>query len=227
MSAGADELLERRGELEQAGDLLAAAREGAGGALLVQGPAGIGKSALIRAIRERGAAAGFTVLAARGAELEREFSFGVVRQLFEAPLAAAADGDRAALLAGAARLAEPAVGPLEPSVPTDASPSLDPSFAVLHGLYWLTANLAERSPLLVAVDDAQWADAASLRFVAYLAGRLDGLPVMLAVGVRPFEAGSAGPLLAALEAEPSARVVTPAPLSEAATDAVVRARLAS
>ena len=35
----------------------------------------------------------------------------------------------------------------------------DTSFAVLHGLYWLVANLAARRPLLIAVDDAHWADA--------------------------------------------------------------------
>jgi DNA-binding CsgD family transcriptional regulator len=223
----AEHLLERQRELRDAADLLSAARAGGGGALLVQGPAGIGKSALLRAIRARGEADGFSVLAARGAELEREFSFGVVRQLFEPVLAAAGDDEREVLLAGAARLAEPAIGQLEPAAPADASPSLDPSFSVLHGLYWLTANAAERSPLLIAVDDAQWSDAASLRFLAYLTGRLEGLAVMLAVGVRPFEPGSAGRLLAALEAEPSARVVAPAALSEAATDALVRARLGS
>ena len=44
----------------------------------------------------------------------------------------------------------------------------------MHGLYWLTANLAARQPVLIVVDDAHWADAASLRWLAYLAGRLEG-----------------------------------------------------
>lgn len=222
-----EDLVEREAELREAADLLGAANTGAGGAVLVEGPAGIGKSALIRAIRERAAGEGFSVLAGRGAALEREFSFGVVRQLFEPALATAKGPEREALLAGAAGLAQPAIGELDPAETAEASPTLDPPFAVLHGLYWLTVNLAEQSPLLISIDDAQWSDAASLRFLGYLAGRLEGLPVALAIGVRPFEPGSAGELLAALEAEPAARVLRLAPLSESGTEAVVRSRLSS
>src|SRR5215207_7564416 len=198
-------LLEREDDLRDAAALLAAAKDGGGGALLIEGPAGIGKSALIRALRERAPGLGFTVLAARGAELERDFSFGVVRQLFEPALAAVTDREREALLAGAAGLAEPAVGKLDgglASAPSSASPSLDPSFAVLHGLFWLTSNLAERTPLLIAVDDAHWADAASLRFLVYLAGRLEGLPAMLTIGLRRFEPGARGELIAVAVAPP-------------------------
>jgi DNA-binding CsgD family transcriptional regulator len=221
-------LLEREDDLREAAGLLAAAKDGGGSALLIEGPAGIGKSALIRAVREQAPALGFTVLAARGAELERDFSFGVVRQLFEPALASAADGEREALLAGAAGLAEPAVGKLDgglASAPSSASPSLDPSFAVLHGLFWLTSNLAERTPLLIAVDDAHWADAASLRFLVYLAGRLDGLPAMVTIGLRRFEPGAPGELIAALDAEDTSRVLRVAPLSREGTDALVRSRL--
>jgi DNA-binding CsgD family transcriptional regulator len=223
-----EDLVEREAELREATDLLGAANTGAGAALLVEGPAGIGKSALIRAIRDLAAREGFSVLAGRGAELEREFSFGVVRQLFEPALASTKGREREALLSGAASLAQPAIGELDPAATAvEASPTLDPSFAVLHGLYWLTVNLAERSPLLISVDDAQWSDAASLRFLGYLTGRLEGLPVMLTISVRPFEPGPTGELLAALEAEAAARVMRLAPLSEAGTDAVVRSRLSS
>ena len=217
-------LLERGAELREAAEVLNAAGSGAGGGLLIEGPAGIGKSALIRAIRREAEGEGFAVLAARGAELEREFSFGVVRQLFEPALAARKGAERDALLAGAAHLAEPAIGELAPPDAADVSPSVDPSFAVLHGLYWLTANLAEHSPLLIAVDDAHWSDAASLRFLSYLAGRLEGLPVVLTVALRPFELGAASKLVAALDAEATTRVVHLPPLSAAGTDALVRAR---
>ena len=221
---GVAALLERGAELREAAEVLSAAGSGAGGGLLVEGPAGIGKSALIRAIRRKAEGEGFVVLAARGAELEREFSFGVVRQLFEPALAARKGAERDALLAGAAHLAEPAIGELAPPDAADVSPSVDPSFAVLHGLYWLTANLAEHSPLLIAVDDAHWSDAASLRFLSYLAGRLEGLPVVLAVALRPFELGAASKLVSALDAEATTRVVHLPPLSAAGTDALVRAR---
>src|SRR5205807_2367922 len=63
-------------------------------------------------------------------------------------------------------------------------------FPALHGLYWLLVNLAEHSPLLVIVDDVHWADPPSLGFLLYLCGRLDGLPVLLAVAVRPAESES-------------------------------------
>ena len=80
MSAG---LYERDSELARVDALLAAAREGRGGMLLITGPAGIGKTVLLAAARERAGRAGVRVLAGRGGELERRFSFGVARQLFE------------------------------------------------------------------------------------------------------------------------------------------------
>ena len=121
--------------------------------------------------REREIAA----LSARGTELEREFAFGVVRQLLEPRLAAAPDDERAALFEGAAGLARPLfAGPSEA-----AGAPADPSYAILHGLYWLVANLASERPLVLALDDAQWADGASLRFLAFLLPRLAELPLAL------------------------------------------------
>ena len=130
----------------------------------------------------RGRAGRLRVLAARGGELEQEFPFGVVRQLFELPLAEAAGAQRSDLLEGAAGVAarllelpgaqvggrEMAVGP-------------EPPFAVLHGLYWLCANLAAAGPLCLVVDDAHWADGPSLRYLAFLLTRLDELDVICAV----------------------------------------------
>ncbi|HUO70596.1 MAG TPA: AAA family ATPase [Solirubrobacteraceae bacterium] len=228
ITGGEAVLLERGDELRQARTLLGQACAGRGSLLLVEGPAGIGKSALIRELREHAVADGCAVLSARGAELERDFSYGVVRQLLEPALAAVSAGERAALLSGAARLAEPAIGAFDVGVepePSAASPSRDPSFAVLHGLYWLTANIAERSPVLISVDDAHWADAASLRFLAYLAGRLQGLRAIVVVGLRRFEPGSPTELIAALAAEDTAHERRLAALSEAGTDALVRSRL--
>ena len=59
------------------------------------------------------------------------------------------------------------------------------AFVALHGLYHLTANLARRRPLALLVDDAHWADGASLRFLAYLGNRLSRVPVLLLVAARP------------------------------------------
>ena len=72
--------------------MLAAARVGDGRLVVVEGSAGIGKTRLLAEARALAQAAEFEVLSARGGELEGEFAFGIVRQLFEAPLAAATPG---------------------------------------------------------------------------------------------------------------------------------------
>jgi DNA-binding CsgD family transcriptional regulator len=204
-------LVEREGELELVERLLGEAAEGSGSLLVLDGPAGIGKSRLLAAAQERAEARGFQLLRARGGELERDFSHGVVRQLYEARLAACDEDERAALLAGAARLA----APLFEFADTGEARSDDTevAFATLHGLFWLTANITERAPTLVSVDDLQWCDRPSLRFLSYLARRLDGLPLLVAVSLRPGEPDADVAVLAELESEPHATVVGPAPLS--------------
>jgi len=99
------ELCEREDELARVDALLTAARAGRGGVMLITGPAGIGKTVLLAAARERAGQAGMRVLAGRGGELESGFSFGVTRQLLEPLLASAGVAEREALLAGAARRA--------------------------------------------------------------------------------------------------------------------------
>ena len=80
------DLLERERELETLGEAVARTREGAGGALLIEAPAGVGKSRLMGSARMLARDAGLQVLEARGAVLEREFAFGVARQLLEQPV---------------------------------------------------------------------------------------------------------------------------------------------
>src|SRR4051812_36226539 len=155
---GRARLLERERELAEIDRLVADAAGGTGSMALVEGPPGIGKTRLIAEARRRGTEAGLRVLSARGGGLEREFAFGVVRQLFEPALGR---GD-AALFSGAAAPAAAVFETVEQPAGGDAS------FAILHGLYWLTANVAERRPLLLAIDDLHWCDHPSLRFLAYL-----------------------------------------------------------
>ena len=61
----------------------------------------------------------------------------------------------------------------------------DATFGVLHGLYWIVAALAEQRPHLLVVDDLHWADGASVRFLEFLANRLDALPALLLAARRP------------------------------------------
>ena len=209
-----NELLERERELAAVDELLERRR----GVLVFEAGVGVGKTALLEAACRRAAGTGFEVLRARGSELEAEFAYGVVRQLFERRLVGANPGERARLLAGPAAAARGLLlGGVEPASASDTS------FAVLHGLYWLVANLADRRPLLIVLDDAHWADEASLRWLAHLAPRLDGLAVAMLVALRPGEAASTRGSLLALRAEsPAVRLVL---LSQGAVDTLVGAAL--
>lgn len=206
---GGGRLIERGEELEQLRAATADARAGSGSSLLILGPAGIGKTALSRAVAEQQAAGEFHLLAARGGDLERELPWSVTRELFAGELSAQADSlDE--VLSGAAGIARSIIeGSLEQRDP--AVPGTDLLSAALHGLYWLTSNLAERDPLLVVVDDAHLADPTSLHFLDYLAQRLADLRVLLLLTARPPEPGGAG--LPAGLADPD-HLLRPQPLSE-------------
>jgi DNA-binding CsgD family transcriptional regulator len=217
---GSSRLLERERELQLIDRAIAAALSGTAGLVLIEGLAGIGKSRLAAETRRRADAAGLLVLSARGSELERDFPFGVVRQLFEARLVDA--GLRERVLQGAAGAAAAVFGLSDQPVEPVAG---EATFASLHGLYWFTANLSAESPLLLAVDDLQWCDRASLRFLGYLARRLEGLPILVVAGLRPAEPGPDQALLAELTGDPAARKLDPGPLSAAASAELVHERL--
>ena len=80
---GGDALLERNEELGRIDAALADALNGRGRFVVVEGPAGIGKTVFLAAVRTVASGGGMRVLRSRGSELERDFAFGVVRQLFE------------------------------------------------------------------------------------------------------------------------------------------------
>ncbi|MFL5931138.1 MAG: helix-turn-helix transcriptional regulator [Gaiellaceae bacterium] len=224
--AVAGQLLERSQELARIQSALADARSGHGTFVVVEGPAGIGKTALLAAARTAAASDGMHVLRSRGTELERDFAFGVVRQLFEPPLAAASEVERADLLGAAAGVAAGLLG--LPGAPLAVGPpasGVDSSFAVLHGLYWLCANLAAVAPLCVVVDDVHWADAASLRYLAFLLTRLEELDVALIVATRPREEGTDAELLGTVTTDPSADVVRLPSLTSAAVAEVIESTL--
>ena len=204
-------LLERAAERGRIVAALEVARGGGGALLAIEGEAGIGKTRLLALAREL-AGDTFEVLRARGAELEQQLAYGVCTQLFERRLQAMSSGERERALAGAAVHAQAALGFGEGS----ESPNVE-----LHGLYWLAANLAGERPLLLLVDDLHWGDEPSLRWLHYVAGRLDGLRVLVVVASRP----SDRPLVAALLADSGVPALRPAGLSEAAVTGLVADRL--
>jgi class 3 adenylate cyclase/DNA-binding CsgD family transcriptional regulator len=210
-------LLERAEELAAVDAALAAANSSTGKLVVIEGLAGIGKTSLLAEGRAHATASGLAVLHARASELEAAFSFGVVRQLFEAAVAAASDQERSRLLGGAAAQAARLFGTGE------SSASEEDIYPLLHGLYWLTVNLAEARPLALAVDDLQWSDAPSLRWLAYLARRLEGVPVCVLATLRPVE--DEHPLLAELLADPATTVVRPNALTVPSVAELVRQEL--
>ncbi|MEV0127771.1 BTAD domain-containing putative transcriptional regulator [Dactylosporangium sp. NPDC050688] len=185
---------------------------------MIEGPAGIGKSRLLTEARRIADGHGAITLTARGSQLEKEFGFGVVRQLFEALLTDPVERER--LLAGAAASAASVF-----DLGTDTGERGDHTFAALHGLYWLTANVAATRPVAIVVDDLQWCDTGSLRFLAYLVRRLDGLPVLLAATLRTGEQYDDEALLAELQLDPATAPVRPGPLSAEVVVDLVRQRL--
>lgn len=208
-------LLERDGELELIGALVARVRGGEGAVVVVEGQAGVGKTELLRAAGELGDAEGLRVLRTRGSELDRAFAFGVVRQLLEREVA-----DDAELLTGGAETA----GAVFAAGGGDTGGE-EGVFSSLQGLHWLVVNLATRRPLLLLADDVHWADTASLRWLVFLAERLEDVKALLVVATRPAEPGADQELLDALMLAPAVHVVRPAPLSPGATTTLVRGRL--
>jgi DNA-binding CsgD family transcriptional regulator len=210
-------LLERVTELSAIRAAVWSAASGRGGCVAVEGPAGVGKSSLWDAGRAEADSAGLVVLSARGGELERGFPHGVARQLLER--SARLDDE---LLAAAAALAAPALGIARPAgVGVGDS---DGEFGVTHGLYWLVCNLADRSPVTLAIDDAHLCDEQSLEFLLYLVRRLEGLPVLVILTSRSRASGH-NPRLRELLAAPLVEVLSPALLSQAASAHFVRAEL--
>src|SRR6266550_2813728 len=143
--------------------------------LLLEGPPGIGKSVLLSAAAEAAAGAGARVLRAWANAGESDLPLGVAGQLFELAVDGGSEEERRAWLRGPAGAA---VGILS----IDSRGVLPSSECLAghgtsHALYWLSANAARHLPLVLVIDDLQWADAESLRWLIHLSGRMKRLPL--------------------------------------------------
>jgi DNA-binding CsgD family transcriptional regulator/tetratricopeptide (TPR) repeat protein len=222
-------LLEREREVESVREALRAASRHVGGTLVIEGPAGIGKSRLLDEARARAAGLGVRVFNARATELEQGFPFGIVRELFERPLQAVDTSERERWLAGAATLGAEVLTGTQTMVSNElgAGPSTgDPGYATHHGLYWLASNIAVDAPLALIVDDLQWCDAPSAGALAFVARRLEGQPLALIIATRPLDP-AVTPEAATLVADPAAELLRPSPLTQPAMAALVAARLSA
>jgi DNA-binding SARP family transcriptional activator len=219
-----DALVDRAPQLAELRRSLRLALDGRPRVLLIEGPAGIGKSRLLGELAELAAGERVLTLTARGSLREKDYGFGAVRQLFEqevgdhgtGPHTAGVPG-RQSLVSGAAVAAGAVFG---------AVGERPESLAVLNGLYQLTLRLVEaKGPLVLAVDDVQWCDSGSKRFLAHLAGRLEGLPVLIAVTLRTGEQQQGGELPGTLTTDPSVVRIRPTPLTENGVADLVRQAL--
>jgi DNA-binding CsgD family transcriptional regulator len=151
--------------------LLAAARDGRSGALVVRGEAGIGKSAVLEHARETALVAAFRVEHALGVESETQFAFSGLHQLC------------APLLDRAGPLPDPQQAALGVAFGMRDGPAPD-RFLVGLAVLNLLAEAAEDAPLLCLIDDAQWLDQASAQVLAFVARRLAAERVALVFGLR-------------------------------------------
>jgi DNA-binding CsgD family transcriptional regulator len=215
---GARRLLEREAEVAELTRLATEALSANSSIVVIEGPAGIGKTALLDAAREASVDLNVRVVHARASELDRSYVFGIVHQLLEPMVVGADDRRRDALFAGAASRAEIVFS-------ADVEAAAESEYAVLHGLYWLLANLAAEQPLVILVDDLQWADSRSLKLLEYLGRRLEGLPICVLATLRPNEPGAEADILDAIVAGPATRILRPAALSSAAAREILRETL--
>jgi DNA-binding CsgD family transcriptional regulator len=208
-------LLERQAELEAITRAITGARAAEGSIVMIDAGPGLGKTRLVAEATEASRVLRMQVLTAVGRELERDFEFGVALQLFEGRLARASESTRERWLSGPAGLARPLF--------EGARESGDVPFGYLHGLYWLVANLADEAPLLLAIDDAQWSDEASLRFLLYLAHRVGRLRLTVVLAVGSGDPPQRHPLLDELAAHSSTTILHPRTLTAEAAGRQLRA----
>jgi DNA-binding CsgD family transcriptional regulator len=190
-------------------ELVMAAGDGEFAFAVIEGPAGAGKSALLNVLAAEAAEAEVRVLRATGLELERGYPLGVVRQLFEPALYRLDPLERDEVFSGVAALAEELLtGRDAPSGPKLA----DAGFALAHSFYWVVAGLSDLGPLALVVDDIQWADLLSLRVLAFVLGRSQELPLLVALARRDAPDSELSDALSAVLGGP-ASLIRPAPLS--------------
>lgn len=155
------DLLERADDEAAIAHVIANACNGSGGSLVVEAPAGLGKTALLTRAATAGSVAGMRALSASGDMMEQDLPWGLVLQLFSYDLALGAD----------------LVTPVDDLM-------LSNPLAILYRIHREVVDLADVQSLLLVIDDLHWADLQSLQCVHYLARRIEHLPVAMLAAVR-------------------------------------------
>jgi len=149
-----------------------------GGALVLRGDPGIGKTELLSVASTAASSQGMSVLHAAGTQSEAGLAFAGLHQLLRP------------VLTGLDRLPEPQRGALSAALGLTDALAPEPFLIALAALN-LLAYAAERTPLLLIADQAEWLDAPTTRALAFIARRLDDEPVAILFALRD---GPANPL---------------------------------
>ena len=216
-------LLERDAQMQRLDRLLSDAVGGQGQVAVISGVAGIGKTSLMSHVIAQAHGQGWRVLQARATTLEQSFPFGLVRQCIGVLKQQTPRSVWTAWSRGAARFGEAVID--EVSIASEQSTSPDSGERALYGLYWLTANIAGETPLLIALDDVQWADESSLRWLSYLSLRLEGISCALVCTLRTGEPSAHEDLLKVLVAHCGVECLELGPLGSKTSARLVRQTL--
>jgi DNA-binding CsgD family transcriptional regulator len=184
---------------------------GGGGIAYIEDPAGRRGARLVATAAALAAEGGMAVLTAIGRKTESSYPFGVVIQLFEVIWSSRAPSHSDHAVEGPARQAHEL---LQGSLALSPDDGPKEWFPVIRSLLWFLCE-PDRSdledqrgrPCLLVVEDLHHADAPSLRFLAYLAARIGGLPVALVVTAPPFASACDDPALASVREARAARVL--------------------
>jgi DNA-binding CsgD family transcriptional regulator len=177
MHAAADAgLLGRTAELHVLDGLIAqSVRHGQ--AVLVEGEPGIGKTRLLQATLERAAGAGLQVFSAAAEELDSRRPFGVVADCLGIR-STVADARRQAIR-------QHLLGEAVQEAAESPAPDPGPEYRLVEQIVALVDHLSAGGPLVLALDDVQWADPSSLAVVHHLGRQLERLPLLLLLAARP------------------------------------------
>jgi DNA-binding CsgD family transcriptional regulator len=172
-------LVGREAELDRIAALLEGARSGGGGALVLRGEAGIGKTALLLAAERQ--AGGMLIARTSGIETEAQLPYAALGELAGPLLGALADlpEPQAAALSSAL-----ALGP--------GGPAINERLATFAGFVSLLRAGARDRPVLVIVDDAHWLDRPSAECLGYAARRLGDAGAAMLMAARSGEAPPIG-----------------------------------
>jgi DNA-binding CsgD family transcriptional regulator len=196
-------LLERAAELAAIDGALEGAGAGSTRTVVVRGEPGIGKSSLLAEAAARATGRGFAVRRAVFTVLSAQTPHGLLWEWFGAE---ALDDDPAPVFDGPAELLRGVLRGERTAEP----------IALAYAAQWALSGLDEARPLLLLVDDLQWADEASRRLLTTLIARLVTERIAILVATRPDPALDADPAVAAMLAGAHTSLIEPSPLSREA-----------